>query len=207
MSMKHLKIIEASTAMNALFRNSLAFTIALISFMACQEISQEEFRQRFQELSQNRLKFRVRMKSLGDSSYAHQEYSRYLLAEMAQNAAFEAQLEPGYRAYNDSLRGELENAQHFFAQHWRESKPVVSKWEQLDMRFDEIMESLKKGDISEKNGLDSLNAYLAKMTSYQSLADTLLAQSNNRYWQMRKTWDEYQYNIRNLKALYLKKNR
>lgn len=180
--------------------------LAILFFTACQEISQEEFRQRFQELSQSRLKFRVRMKSLGDSSFAHQEYGRFLLSQMADNAAFEAQLEPAYRAYNDSLRLELEQDQYFFVRHWKESKPVVSKWEQLDMRFDEIIESLKNGEISERNGLDSMNVYLKKMTGYQSLADTLLAQSNSRYWQMRKTWDEYQYNMKNLKALYSKKN-
>jgi hypothetical protein len=70
------------------------------------------------------------------------------------------------------------------------------------MRFDNIVEEIKKGDMSEKEGLDSLKKFSISMNGFLQKSDSLLKASTDRYWRFRKSFEEYQYNMYNLRILY-----
>jgi hypothetical protein len=182
----------------------LAFPLIFLAFLeSCgPSISQEEFVKQFHELSQNRNNFKKSMKALGDSSFAHQEFSAFVWQEVNLDTAFERKIEPNYKAYNDSLRKKILEGQAYFATQWTNNKPFIQKWESLDMRFDRMVETMKKGDLGEKEGLDSLRFLDKEMKSYVKTSDSLERAATNRYWEFRKTFEEFKYNMLNLKVLY-----
>jgi len=186
--------------------------IALLScfiFMAllsCQpEISEKEFLEQFKSLSNKRINFRLNMKALGDSSFAHQEYAQKVMGEVTQDSDFEALIEANYKAYNDSLRADLEAGKNYFYKQWVDNKPLISILEKSDMKFDNLVQSMKKGDVSEADGLDSLQLFSQNLDVFINKSDSLVKVSTARYWAFRKTFEEYKYNMRNLKYLYASK--
>ena len=180
----------------------LLFVTGILVFGCGPAISGEEFEKQFKQLSENRNNFKKSMKALGDSSFAHQEYAAMVWQEVSFDTAFEKNIEPGYRAYNDSLRKELLSGQKYFETQWTGNKPFLMGWEKMDMRFDRVVEGMKKGDLSESDGMDSLRYFDREMKAMVRRGDSLERAATNRYWAFRKTFDEFKYNMLNLKILY-----
>jgi hypothetical protein len=180
----------------------IGFLLLSLLFSCGSSISEEEFVKQFQVLSNNRNNFKKSLKALGDSSYVHQNYASMIWQEVTQDSAFEKQIEPSYKAYNDSLRRVLDEGQSYFKTQFSNTKPFIRHWEQLDMRFDQTVEAIKKAELSESEGLDSLKLFGAQMSGFVKKADSLERAATMRYWEFRKTYQEFQYNQVNLKIYY-----
>lgn len=169
---------------------------------ACQEIDKEQFIKNFQALSNIRIEFRRSMKALGDSTYAHRDFARKAASATMADTALDRFFEPRYVAYNDSLRSRINMGLAFFEEEFNLEKPLIDRWEKMDMRFDQVVEAMKNGDLTEKEGLDSLQAFQKKLREVIVYCDSIEKRGTRNYWDFRRTWDEYQYNLRNLKVLY-----
>ncbi len=187
---------------NIRFFYLIPFLSLLLPASCGSPVSEQEFELQFKKLSENRNNFKKSMKALGDSSFAHQEYAAVVMQEVAADPEFENKIEPGYRAYNDSLRKELLSGKQYFETQWTGNKPFLLKWEKMDMRFDRVVESMKKGDLDEAEGLDSLRHLDGELKVYVQISDSLERAATRRYWEFRKTFDEFKYNMLNLKILY-----
>lgn len=180
----------------------------LMAFVSCQsEISEKEFLEQFKKLSDKRINFRLNMKALGDSSFAHLDFSQKVFDQINQESAFEATIAENYKAYTDSLRSDLKEGRVYFYKQWYDNKPLISTLEKADMKHDNLIQSMKKGDVSESDGLDSLQLFSKNIDAFITKSDSLVKASTARYWAFRKTFEEYKYNMKNLKYLYAGKTK
>jgi hypothetical protein len=166
------------------------------------EADEKEFLQTFSTLSDTRLAFRKNMKALGDSSRSHRDFSSAVLANAMADTAFEKTIDRGYAAFNDSIRRSMQNEHLYFVTQYTRNKPLIGEWERSEMGFDRLVQQIKEGDLSEREGLDSMQTVLQKLRGFIRLSDSLVTTSTGRYWAFRKSWDEYRYNRRNLQVLY-----
>jgi len=184
----------------------LLLSLNFLLLISCKtEVEEKLFQEEFKKLSDKRISFRLNMKALGDSSFAHQEFAEKVMSDIATESEFERKIESNYLAYNDSLKSELEKGKVYFYQQWVSNKPLISTLEKSDMKFDNILQEMKNGELSESEGLDSLKAFSKIMDNYINQSETLVKESSDRYWDFRKTFEEYKYNMKNLKYLYASK--
>lgn len=180
--------------------------LLLVSCFGCRtQVEEKEFIEQFKKLSDSRMRFRLNMKALGDSNFSHHDYAKKALTEIWKDSAFEKRIELNYKAYCDSLIVEMKTANAYFSQQWAANKPLISNWEKSDMKYDNLIQSMKVGDISEENGLDSLKDCSKNLDQYIAKSDSLVKQSTAKYWAFRKTFEEFKYNLKNLKYLYASK--
>ena len=184
----------------------ILYIFFLLAFLSCQsKISEKEFMDQFKKLSDKRINFRMNMKALGDSSYAHREFAQKVLFEINQDSTFEATIAENYKAYTDSLRTDLKVGETYFYKQWEDNKPLITNLERVDMKHDNLIQAMKKGDVSESDGLDSLKLFSKNLDAYIQTSDSLVKVSTIKYWEFRKTFDEFKFNMRNLKYLYASK--
>jgi hypothetical protein len=180
--------------------------LVFLSFVQCKpEASKDEFISMYTKLSDSRINFRTNMKALGDSSYSHQDYAMRAMNEVNRDSTFESGISENYKAYNDSLKKELLIGQDYFHQQWVSNKPLITTWEKADMKYDKLIQGIKNGDISESEALDSIVVLSENLNSYINESDSLLKKSTDKYWSFRKTFEEYKFNMKNLKYLYASK--
>lgn len=182
------------------------FSICIFSWScllsSCMPVDSNEFEQQFKTIANQRIEFRRSLKALGDSSYAHRDLARKVLASCLDDTVIYKFLAPNYLAYNDSLMAKMSNDLAFFEAQFVKEKPLINGWERLDMEFDGLVEKMKAGDLSEKEGLDSLLVMDKQLKEVIDRCDSDEAAGTKRYWAFRQTWEEYQRNMQNLKALY-----
>jgi hypothetical protein len=70
------------------------------------------------------------------------------------------------------------------------------------MHLDRLVEEIKDGSLSEKEGLDSIRLVQAQLNNYIKWSDSLVKVSTQRYWDFRKTLMELDYNQKNIQILY-----
>jgi hypothetical protein len=181
-----------------------AFLICLspLLFSCNTEVSEKEFLEKFKAMSDERITFRKNMKALGDSSFAHKRYARNILEEVNADTVFDKVFSPSYAAYNDSIRDEMAMGKSYFEQQFVKNKPMIGDWERTEMNLDRLVERMKSGDISERDGLDSISLVQKTLQGYIHRSDSLVKTSTDRYWKFRNTYAEYLYNMRNLRVLY-----
>jgi hypothetical protein len=181
-----------------------AFLICLspLLFSCNTEVSEKEFLEKFKAMSDERITFRKNMKALGDSSFAHKRYARNILEEVNADTVFDKVFSPSYAAYNDSIRNEMAMGKSYFEQQFVKNKPMIGDWERTEMNLDRLVERMKSGDISERDGLDSISLVQKTLQGYIHRSDSLVKTSTDRYWKFRNTYAEYLYNMRNLRVLY-----
>jgi hypothetical protein len=184
----------------------LLITILLSLHTSCSnKVDEQELRQFLNTTSQNRLDFRKSFRAFGDSCKSHHFYSQQILDKVMGDSIYDRYFEKGYLAYHDSLRTRMAVNQQFFKTQWTNTKPVVKYYERLDMDFDQTLELMKSENLSERAGLDSLKQIASKMNSMIGKIDSMQNRSRTVYWEFRKDYDEYEYNFKNLKALYSNK--
>lgn len=181
---------------------SLIFILGWILPACSSAVSEEEFIKTFKDLSDLRIEFRKNMKALGDSSYSHRNYSREVVEAARPEPLLESVIKAEYKAYNDSLRSQLSSNLAFFEDQYNRNKPIIGIWEKREMHLDKLVEQMKSGDLSEKDGLDSMKAVQNELKRFIHRSDSLVKLSTDRYWKFRNTWMEYQYNQANLNRLY-----
>lgn len=181
-----------------------AFLICLspLLFSCNTEVSEKEFLEKFKAMSDERITFRKNMKALGDSSFAHKRYARNILEEVNADTILDKVFSPSYAAYNDSIRNEMAMGKSYFEQQFVKNKPMIGDWERTEMNLDRLVEKMKAGDLSEKDGLDSISLVQKTLQGYIHRSDSLVKTSTDRYWKFRNTYAEYLYNMRNLRMLY-----
>lgn len=177
-------------------------TAAMLAGGCDKGADEKEFLQTFSTLSDTRLAFRKNMKALGDSSRSHRDFSSAVLSNAMADTAFEKIIDEGYAAFSDSIRRSMQEEYLYFVSQYTRNKPLIGEWERSEMGFDQLVQRIKEGDLGEREGLDSMQAVLQKLTGFIRLSDSLVTTSTNRYWAFRKSWDEYRYNRRNLQILY-----
>ena len=188
-----------------LLLNLLVFLLPAAWLNSCSSaVEEKEFLAKYQELSNRRIQFRLNMKALGDSTKRQRKFALSAIREAENDTVFERNIDQGYALWSDSLRRNLLDGKAFFETQFIKNKPLIGEWERTEMQLDGMVNRIKQGELSEKNGLDSMNLMLGKLSVLITRSDTLLKISNRRYWQFRKDLDEYRYNARNLKMLYLK---
>lgn len=174
--------------------------------VACSDrVSDEEFKRVFGSMNSKRLEFRKAFRDFGDSCQTHHFYTSEMLELALADSSIDQYFEPNYYSYHDSLRTQLAVKQMFFKKQWSDTRNVIKSLEEMDMRFDGIVEKIKTGKLSEKQGLDSLEKVSEKMQTIIAQIDSMQQKSRLAYWDFRKNNDEYQYNLNNLKALYRSK--
>jgi hypothetical protein len=179
--------------------------ITSLGMVSCSnEVDEKEFLAKFKALSDKRISFRINMKALGDSSRRHREYAKTILDEVEADTLYERLFKADYIAYNDSLRNDLRNGKTYFENQYIKNKPLVGRWEKTEMELDGMVERIKSGDLSEREGLDSMEIQHQKLSHLIVMSDSLVKVSTKEYWKFRKTLDEYRYNMKNLKILYAK---
>jgi len=185
---------------------SVLYFFSFMAYVSCRsEISEKEFLEQFKALSEKRINFRLNMKALGDSTFSHYDYAQKALNEIYRDSVFTASIEEKYKAYTDSLQVDLELGKDYFYNQWNDNKPLIFTLEKSDMKHDNLIQSMKKGDISESDGLDSLRLFATNLDAFIKKSDSLTRASTSRYWEFRKTFEEFRYNMRNLKYLYASK--
>jgi hypothetical protein len=185
---------------------SVLYFVSFLAFVSCRsEISEKEFLEQFKALSEKRVNFRLNMKALGDSTFGHYDYAQKALDEIQRDSIFIATIEEKYKSYTDSLQTNLELGKDYFYNQWNDNKPLILILEKSDMKYDNLIQSMKKGDVSESDGLDSLRLFATNLDAYIKKSDSLTRASTSRYWEFRKTFEEFRYNMRNLKYLYASK--
>ena len=182
------------------------FTLLICLFqllLSCNtEVSEKEFLEKFKAMSDERIVFRRNMKALGDSSFAHKRYARNILDEVNADTVLDKVFLPSYVAYNDSIRKDLALGKSYFEQQFVKNKPMIGDWERTEMNLDRLVEKIKAGDISEREGLDSISYVQKTLQGYIKRSDSLVKASTDRYWKFRNTYAEYIYNLKNLRMLY-----
>lgn len=128
-----------------------------------------------------------------------------MVESLATDSLLDSYFEENYLLYHDSLRKALRLKQQFFRNQWLEMKPVVKQWEKMDMDFDMLITKMKRDEINESDGLDSLKLAADKMAAVFSRIDHLQKENREMYWAFRKNYEEYRYNLNNLKTLYSNK--
>jgi len=172
---------------------------------ACkEEVNEKEFLSTFKALSDKRLNFRKNMKALGDSSRRQREFAASVLEQVEADTLYDRIFKADYVAYNDSLRNDLRQGKTYFETQYIKNKPLVGRWEKTEMQLDAMVERIKSGDLSEKEGLDSMQVQHQNLTKIILISDSLVKASTKEYWKFRKSLDEYNYNLKNLKILYAK---
>jgi hypothetical protein len=185
---------------------SVFYFLSTLVFVSCRsEISEKEFLEQFKALSEKRINFKMNMKALGDSTFAHHDYAQKALGEVYQDSIFTFTIEEKYKAYTDSLQTDLEMGKDYFFKQWNDNKPLILTLEKTEMKHDNLIQSMKKGNVSESDGLDSLKFFATNLDAYIKKSDSLTKASTTKYWEFRKTFEEYRYNMRNLKYLYASK--
>lgn len=184
---------------------SIFLLFCLHFFSACSHKEQEqELKKVMNDVSQKRQQFRKAFRDFGDSCQTHYFYSGKMLEPLATDSLLDPYFEAQYLLYHDSLRKALRLKQQFFRNQWLEMKPVVKQWEKMDMDFDVLITKMKREEINESDGLDSLQMAANKMAAVFSKIDSLQKENRDMYWAFRKNHEEYRYNLSNLKALYSK---
>ena len=145
------------------------------------------------------------MRALGDSNFTHKKYATQIVDEVLKDSTMDRFFEPNHLAYHDSLRKNLVAQKIVFESQWAKNKPLVGQWEKMDMDFDRHVQAMKSGDISEKEGLDSLISLEKQMKATINWSDSMTRDASRNYWNFRNTHAEYQYNLKNLMVLYSKK--
>lgn len=186
------------------------FFICLVSiagFWGCgSSVGEKEFLGKFSELSNRRIQFRLNMKALGDSTRRQKKFATKAIEEAFADTIIEKKLDQSYALWSDSLRRNLLEAKIFFETQYSVNKPLISRWEKSEMQLDGMVQRIKSGDLSEKQGLDSMNHVLKNLDSLIVKTDTLLRISNRHYWEFRRNLDDYRYNSKNMKRLYEEAN-
>jgi hypothetical protein len=188
--------------MRLISRFALLICLFQLFFSCNREVSEKEFLDKFKAMSDERIKFRRNMKALGDSSFAHKRYARSILEEVNADTVLDKVFLPSYAAFNDSMRRELALGKSYFEQQFIKNKPMIGDWERTEMNLDRLVEKMKAGDLSERDGLDSISFVQKTLQGYISRSDSLVKTSTDRYWKFRNTYAEYLYNMRNLRMLY-----
>ena len=189
---------------DGLFRKVPFYLCASLAqfFFACGgSVDEKEFLDRYQELSNRRIQFRLNMKALGDSTGRQRRFTASVIREAMADTMVEKQVNASYALWNDSLRKILLSKQTYFETQYSANRPLISSWEKAEMRLDGMVQRIKDGQLSETEGLDSMNIMLGLLDSLIIRTDTLLIISNRKYWDFRRNLEEYRYNSRNLKAL------
>lgn len=187
------------------FFEFLLISLLSLNLSSCSGVKEEDFNRFLNETNQTRLTFRKAFRAFGDSCQTHHFYSNQILEKVLSDSIFDQYFEGGYLAYHDSLRSKMAENQDFFKVQWQNTKPVVKYYEKLDMDFDIIIERMKSGSISEESGLDSLKSVAKSMGQMITKIDSMQNLSRTNYWEFRKVYDEYEYNLNNLKTLYINK--
>ena len=169
---------------------------------ACGSVSKEEFITLFKQLGDRRLKFRHNMKALADSSLYHQRFARMTLQEVWKDSVMDSKFKGGYLAYHDSLRQAMVHQAAYFENQQKLNRPFISRWEKVDMDFDRVVQGIKSGELSEDEGLELLNRLQQEMHQVVTSTDSISKDATTKYWDFRKTHDEYRVNLHNLKVLY-----
>jgi|GEM_PF-6954516 len=182
----------------------LSFLLLLAAAVfSCQTgVEEKEFLSRYKELSDRRIQFRLNMKALGDSTRRQRKFAFSALREAQADTVFEKGIDASYALWSDSLRNRLAQGLSYFETQFTKNRPLIKVWEKSEMRLDGMVQRIKSGDLSEQQGLDSMNIMLRQLDTLIIRSDTLLKISNRRYWDFRKDLDEYRFNARNLKVLY-----
>lgn len=175
---------------------------------SCQDgVEEKEFLDRYKVLSNRRIQFRLNMKALGDSTKRQRKFAISALREAQADTVFEKKIDVSYALWSDSLRSRLADGLAYFETQFSKNRPLIRDWEKSEMRLDGMVQRIKTGELSEQEGLDSMNIMLSRLDSLIVRSDTLLKISNRRYWNFRKDLDEYRFNARNLKILYYGKKK
>jgi hypothetical protein len=181
--------------------------VILLLWSACGgSVDEKEFLNRYRELSDRRIQFRMNMKALGDSLKRQRRFSEQAIREVLADTLFDREIEEKYALWNDSVRKRLVDSQAVFARQFSDYRPLIRTWEKSEMQLDGMVQRIKDARLSESEGLDSMNIMLIQLKGIISFSDTLLKNSGKRYWAFRKDLDEYRYNLKNLRALYQKEN-
>jgi hypothetical protein len=179
--------------------------LMLVFICSCSSgVSEQEFQNKFKEMSNNRIEFRKNMKALGDSTISQRDFSRSIMLEIGNDIPLDSFFKPEYVAYNDSIRRELGVGDNFFNVQYLKNKPLITQWEKREMDLDQLVEKIKSGELSEREGLDSIIAIKESLTRLIVVSDSLVKLSTTEYWKFRNTYNAYKYNLRNLKFLYAK---
>ena len=178
------------------------FAALLVVLISCESVDSREFENRFKALADQRIQFRRSLKALGDSAFAQREYARRVVAASYADTGLSRYFAPEYVVYNDSLRNRMSEDLSFFEAQFDEEKPLIQGWEHLDMQFDRVVEKIKAGDLSEKEGLDSLTALDLQLKKVLARCDSDEVIGTKRYWIFRNTSIEYGQNMKNLLVLY-----
>jgi len=165
-------------------------------------VSEKEFLTKFKTLSDNRIQFRKNMKALGDSSFTHKSYARLILEVAEADTVLDPVFGPAYAAYNDSIRQDLKSGKNYFESQFIKNKPMIGQWEKNEMKLDQMVEQIKSGDLSEREGMDSIETVQARLVKLIHQSDSLVKISTDRYWKFRNTNAEYLYNMKNLRILF-----
>lgn len=147
------------------------------------------------------------MKALGDSTKRQKNFTYSAIREALADTLTEKKVEAGYALWNDSLRKVLIGKQAFFENQYSSNRPLITSWEKKEMELDKMVQRIKDGELSESEGLDSMNIMLGFLDSLIIRTDTLLRISNRKYWDFRHDLNEYRYNSQNLKAFSINQNR
>jgi hypothetical protein len=183
-------------------RFALLLCLFQLLFSCNTEVSEKEFLEKFKAMSDERIKFRRNMKALGDSSFAHKRYAQTILNNVYADTVLDKVFLPSYTAYNDSIRNDLAAGKSYFEEQFIKNKPMIGDWERTEMNLDRLVEKIKAGDLSERDGLDSISYVQKTLQGYISRSDSLVKISTDRYWKFRNTYAEYLYNLKNLRMLY-----
>ena len=181
---------------------SFLLLLAAAAFSCQTGVEEKEFLARYKELSNRRIQFRLNMKALGDSTKRQRKFAITAIREAQADTAFEQKIEVSYALWSDSLRNRLADGLSYFETQYSKNRPLIKEWEKSEMRLDGMVQRIKTGELSEEQGLDSMNIMLKQLDALIIRTDTLLKISNRRYWDFRRDLDEYRFNARNLKMLY-----
>jgi hypothetical protein len=170
---------------------------------ACQNsVDEKEFTDCYQKLSDRRIRFRMNMKALGDSTKRQRKFVSKAVSEALSDTTFEKQISLSHALWSDSIRNRLIQGQSYFETQFTSNRPLIGSWEKKEMQLDRMAQRIKEGELSESLGLDSMKIMLGLLDSLIIRTDTLLLISNRHYWAFRRDLDEYRFNALNLKALY-----
>jgi len=185
-----------------LFAASLVLLLSAIALSSCtSSVDEKEFTKKYRQLSDRRIQFRLNMKALGDSTKRQRKFTSSAILEAYADTVLESKTDKGYALWNDSLRRRLVESQAYFETQYSSNRPLIRSWERSEMRLDGMVGRIKDGQLSEKEGLDSMNIMLNHLDSLIAESDSLLKISGRRYWDFRRNLEDYRFNARNLKAL------